>query len=39
MVKLEANWDAVILWQSVQWQTKVFMRPGAWVGCSVAFLC
>lgn len=31
-VKLEANMEAVILWQSEQLQTKLLMRPGAWVG-------
>ena len=31
-VKLEANMDAVILWQSVQLQTKELTRPGPWVG-------
>jgi hypothetical protein len=32
MVKLEANIEAVILWQSVQLQTKVLSRPGPLVG-------
>lgn len=31
-MKLDANMDAVILRQSVQLQTKVFTRPGPWVG-------
>lgn len=32
MVKFEANIDAVILRQSVQWQMKVPTKPGAWIG-------
>ena len=28
----EANMDAVILRQSVQWRIKVLRRPGPWVG-------
>lgn len=32
MVKLDANMEAVILRQSVQWHTNVFLRPGASVG-------
>ena len=31
-MKLEANIDAVILWQSVQLQMKVSTRPGGSVG-------
>jgi len=33
MMKLDANIDAVILRQSVQWQRNVSTRPGASVGC------
>jgi hypothetical protein len=32
MMKLEANIEAVILWQSAQLQTKEPTRPGPWVG-------
>ena len=32
IMKLEANIEAVILRQSVQWQRKVLRRPGPWVG-------
>lgn len=32
MMKLDANIDAVILRQSVQWQRNVWTRPGASVG-------
>jgi hypothetical protein len=32
MVKLDANMDAVILRQSVQWQRVVLPRPGPCVG-------
>lgn len=32
MMKLDANIEAVILRQSVQWQRKVSTRPGASVG-------
>lgn len=31
-MKLEANAEAVILWQSVQLQIKESPRPGPWVG-------
>lgn len=33
MMKLEANIEAVILWQSAQLQTKEPTRPGPEVGC------
>ncbi len=32
MLKLDANMDAVILWQSEQLQTNVLSRPGPSVG-------
>ena len=32
MMKLEANIEAVILRQSVQWQMNVSTKPGASVG-------
>jgi len=32
MMKLEANIEAVILWQSAQLHTKEPTRPGPWVG-------
>lgn len=32
-MKLDANIDAVILRQSVQWQTNVSISPGPDVGC------
>jgi hypothetical protein len=32
ITKLDANIEAVILRQSVQWQMNVSIRPGAWVG-------
>src|SRR6202035_283911 len=34
-VKLVANMDAVILWQSAQLQMKQPTRPGPWVGWGV----
>lgn len=32
IVKQDENIDAVILWQSLQWQRKVLINPGPWVG-------
>ena len=33
MMKLEANIEAVILRQSVQWHMNVSIKPGPLVGC------